>query len=70
MFKKKKNSKVLIVDEKKKEAGGFSKSKKKASSAQDTVPFDECYENGLFRNGETFSILFSFENVDYIVAMF
>lgn len=67
MFKKKKNSKVLIVDEKKKEAGGFSKSKKKASSAQDTVPFDECYENGLFRNGETFSILFSFENVDYKV---
>ena len=67
MPKKKKNSKIVMVDERKKAERGFAKTKTKARSAQDTVPFDECYENGLFRNGETFSILFSFENVDYKV---
>lgn len=67
MLKKKKNSKIVIVDERKKAETGFKKAKTKARSAQDTVPFDECYENGLFRNGETFSIIFTFENVDYKV---
>ena len=67
MSKKKKNSKIVMVDERKKAKTGYRKTKTKARSAQDTVPFDECYENGLFRNGETFSIIFSFENVDYKV---
>lgn len=67
MSKKKKNSKIIMVDEKKKEVNEYKKSKTKARSAQDTIPFDEVYENGLFRNGETFSILFTFENIDYKV---
>ena len=67
MPKKKKNSKIVMVDERRKAETGYRKTKTKARSAQDTVPFDECYENGLFRNGETFSIIFSFENVDYKV---
>lgn len=65
---KKKDSKIVIVDEKQKELQGFKKSKSTAKkTSQDTVPFDEIFENGLIRNGETFSILFSLENVDYKV---
>jgi len=67
MPKKKKNSKIVMVDERKKASKGFSKKKSKAHSAQDTIPFDEVYENGLFRSGETFSILFMFDNIDYKV---
>ncbi len=67
MSKKKRKSKVVIVDERKKAKKGFSKKKSKAHTAQDTIPFDEIYENGLFRSGETFSILFMYENIDYKV---
>ena len=67
MRKKKKNSKIVMVDERKKKGKGYSKRKSKAHTAQDTIPFDEIYENGLFRSGETFSILFMFENIDYKV---
>ena len=56
-----------MVDERKKKGKGYSKRKSKAHTAQDTIPFDEIYENGLFRSGETFSILFMFENIDYKV---
>ena len=56
MRTKKKNNKIVMVDERKKEQKGFSKKKKKARTAQDTIPFDEVYENGLFRMDETFSI--------------
>ncbi len=35
-------------------------------SAQDTIPFLEAYENGLFLVAEdTYSLIFSFENIDY-----
>lgn len=67
MPKKKKNSRIVMVDEQKQKEGGFRKAKTKARTAQDTVPFEECYENGLFRTGETFSIMLSFENADYKV---
>lgn len=65
--KKKKKSKIVMVDERKKQSKGFSKRKSKAQSAQDTIPFDEIYENGMFRCGEAFSILFMFDNIDYKV---
>ena len=65
--KKKKKSKIVMVDERKKQSKGFSKRKSKAQSAQDAIPFDEIYENGLFRCGEAFSILFMFDNIDYKV---
>ena len=65
--KKKKNNKIVMVDERKKESKGYSKRKSKARTAQDTIPFDEIYENGMFRCGETFSILLMFENIDYKV---
>lgn len=67
MRKKKKNSKIVMVNERKAQIKSYSKKKPKARSAQDTIPFDEIYENGLFRSGETFSILFMFENFDYKV---
>lgn len=67
MRTKKKNNKIVMVDERKKEQKGFSKKKKKARTAQDTIPFDEVYENGLFRMDETFSILFMYDNIDYKV---
>lgn len=62
--KKNKKSKIVIVD-KKQADGSFSKSKVNPVSAQDTIPFDEVYENGLFREGERFSLIFKIENVDY-----
>lgn len=35
-------------------------------TAQDTIPFLEAYENGLFLVAEnTYSLIFSFENIDY-----
>lgn len=35
-------------------------------TAQDTIPFVEAYENGLFKTGEnTYSLIFEFENIDY-----
>lgn len=63
--KKKKQSKIVIVDEKKKIEHNYAKSKSNPQSAQDTIPFDEVYENGLFRSGETFSLIFQIENIDY-----
>lgn len=60
----------MIEEKKKSDLKGFSKNKKAASnkqSAQDTVSFDEIYENGLFRIGDTFSIIFKLENIDYKV---
>ena len=65
--KKKKNNKIVMVDERKKKSKGYSKRKSKARTAQDTIPFDEIYENGMFRSAETFSILLMFENIDYKV---
>ena len=62
--KKNKKSKIIIVN-KKQATGSFSKSKINPVSAQDTIPFDEVYDNGVFRRGETFSIIFKIENVDY-----
>ena len=35
-------------------------------TAQDTIPFIEAYDNGLFRTGEnTYTLIFEFENIDY-----
>ena len=55
------------MDERKKKNTGYSKKKSKAKTAQDTIPFDEIYENGLFRSEETFTIIFQLENLDYKV---
>lgn len=63
-LKKKKQNKVVIVDNKNTERN-FAKSKAVPESAQDTIPFDEVYENGIFRLGETFSLIFQIENYDY-----
>ena len=59
-----------MIDEKSTELKGFSKkstSNSNKKTAQDTVPFDEFYDNGLFRKGETFSIIFKISNIDYKV---
>ena len=35
-------------------------------SAQDTIPFYEVYDNGLFLTGvNTFTLIFAFSNIDY-----
>lgn len=62
---KNKKDKIVIVNEKQKGTGSFEVSKINPVSAQDTIPFDEVYENGVFRLGETFSLIFKFENIDY-----
>lgn len=45
--------------------------KKKAvvpKSAQDTIPFIEAYENGLFLTGEnTYTLVFAYQNIDYFL---
>ena len=44
----------------------FSKGMKIPKTAQDTIPFQECYENGLFLVGEErYTLIFAFENLDY-----
>lgn len=66
----KKNRKIVMIDEKSTELKGFSKknpSKSNKMTAQDTIPFDEIYDNGLIRKDETFSIIYKFENIDYKV---
>lgn len=41
------------------------KSKKQPKTAQETIPFSEVYENGIFRTNATFSLPFRIKNVDY-----
>lgn len=44
----------------------FSKTMKLPKTAQDTIPFIEAYDNGLFLVAEnTYTLLFTFENLDY-----
>lgn len=55
IFQKKKNNDSLF-------SGGMQIPK----TAQDTIPFWECYENGLFLVGkERYTLIFAFENLDY-----
>ena len=55
LFKKKSKSNSL-----------FSEGMKIPKTAQDTIPFWEVYENGIFLVGEDkYSLIFSFENLDY-----
>ena len=55
LFKKKSKSNSL-----------FSEGMKIPKTAQDTIPFWEVYENGIFLVGEDkYTLLFSFENLDY-----
>lgn len=68
MNKKKKKSNIVII-EKNQTHDDFSpkksKSKKMPKTAQETVPFDEVYENGIFRKGETYTLIFNLNNLDY-----
>ncbi len=59
-----KNKKVVVVKEKKVQEK-FGKSKKNPKSAQDTLPWDEVYTNGIYRQENTFSIRFFIDNIDY-----
>ncbi len=65
MLKKKKNKSKVIVVQDKKQSEDFSKSKKNPKSAQDTIPYDEIYDNGVYRIGNTFSVMFEWENINY-----
>lgn len=42
------------------------KKAKVPKTAQDTIPFIEVYENGLFLTGEnTYTLIFAYNNIDY-----
>lgn len=44
----------------------FSKTMTLPKTAQDTIPFIEAYDNGLFLVAEdTYTLIFAFENLDY-----
>lgn len=60
----KKNKKVVVVKNKKIQ-DSFGKSKKNPKSAQDTLPWDEVYTNGVYRQGNVFSIRFFIDNINY-----
>ena len=62
---KKKTSKIYVQQEEKNTSKPTARSKKVAKTAQDTIPFDEIYENGIFRKDNTYIIIFKFENIDY-----
>ena len=64
MIRKRKNNKVVVVKDKKK-ANGFSVSKTIPKTAQDVIPYDEVYENGIFRKDNTFSLMFEWQNINY-----
>lgn len=45
---------------------GYDKRIVMPKSAQDTIPFYEVYDNGLFLTGvNTFTLIFAFSNIDY-----
>ena len=56
----------MIFKKKKKNNSLFSDGMKIPKTAQDTIPFWEVYENGIFLVGEEkYTLIFSFENLDY-----
>ena len=64
--KQKNNSNIVITDPKQEDEDLLeSQSKKIKKTSQQTIPFDEIYENGVIRTGNTFSIAFRMDNVDY-----
>ena len=64
--KQKTNSNIVITDPNQKDEDLLeTKSKKIKKTAQQTIPFDEIYENGVIRTGNTFSIAFRMDNIDY-----
>lgn len=69
IFKKKKKavSNNIIITEEKRDDFELEnrKSKKVKKTAQQTLPFDEIYDNGVIRTGNTYSLVFRIENVDY-----
>ena len=57
---------MLLFKKKSKSNSLFSEGMKIPKTAQDTIPFWEVYENGIFLVGEDkYSLIFSFENLDY-----
>ena len=56
----------MSIFKKKKNKSLFSEGMKIPKTAQNTIPFWEVYENGIFLVGEDkYTLLFSFENLDY-----
>ena len=64
---KKTTSKIYVEQEKENPQRKKSQSKKVKTTAQDTIPFDEIYDNGIFRIGDTYSLIFYIPNIDYKV---
>jgi len=59
-----KNNKIVNVNIKQ-QTESYGKSKKNPKSAQDTLPWDEVYTNGIFRCGNNFSLRFFIQQVNY-----
>lgn len=65
-IRKKNNNNIVITDTNQSDEDlQQSKSKKIKKTSQQTMPFDEIYENGIIRTGNTYSIAFRMENIDY-----
>lgn len=64
MFKKQKKSKVVVVKDTK-ISDGFTKNKTIPKTAQDVIPYDEVFDNGIYRKDNTFSLMFEWQNINY-----
>lgn len=65
--KKTKKQSIIMVEENDDDFYNLKniKKKKQPKTAQETIPFDEVYENGIFRVGNTYSLPFRINNIDY-----
>lgn len=62
-----KNQSIIMVEENDDDFYNLKnqRKKKQPKTAQETIPFDEVYENGIFRVGNTYSLPFRINNIDY-----
>lgn len=65
IFKKKSQKNKVVVVKDVKQANGFEKNKTIPKTAQDVIPYDEVYDNGVYRKDNTFSIMFEWQNINY-----
>lgn len=65
MFKKKTTKNKVVVVKDRNTSDSFAKNKAIPKTAQDVIPYDEIYDNGVYRKDNTFSLMFKWQNINY-----
>lgn len=65
MMINKKNKTAFIISTEDTEAKKVKRKKKIPKTAQGTIPFDEVYDNGVFKCGDAYVLMFKINNLDY-----